>query len=103
MKATDYQICLNDGVIRPKTETYCKVCGSGNKTLPLAQFLFSFSPSKHSRLLNLKLENENKLLTIKNARVCNNCENVIPIKNSGNVCCICQSNDIQKLFVIRED
>ena len=103
MKATDYQICLNDGVIRPKIETRCPVCGSSNRTLPLLPFLFSFKPSKHSRLLNLKLENKNKLLTVRNARICNRCENVIPIKNNGNVCCLCMSNDIQKLFVIKEN
>ncbi len=102
MKASDYQICITDGVIRPKTETHCKVCGSANRTLPLMQFLFSFTPSKHTRILNIRLADENKLLTIKNARVCNRCENIIPVKNNGNVCCICQSKDIQKLFVIKE-
>ena len=37
MKASDYQICLSDGVIRSKTESSCYVCGSSNRTLPLVK------------------------------------------------------------------
>ena len=102
MKASDYQICLSDGVIRSKTERNCQVCGSGNRTLPLLNFLFSFNPGKHNRLLNLKLKDESKLLTIRNARICNCCENIIPVENIGK-CCICGSQDIQKLFIVKED
>jgi hypothetical protein len=69
----------------------------------LLNFLFTFNPSKHSRLLHIRLANESKLLTLRNARICNRCENIIPITNAGNTCCICQSKDIQKLFAIRED
>lgn len=68
MKLSDYKICLNDGII---TDTaLCPNCYTQNRLISLPLFLYSFKPTKHSRLLNIKLEKENEFLTLRNARIC---------------------------------
>lgn len=68
MKLSDYKICLSDGVIT--LNTACPVCNTQNRLISLPLFLYSFKPTKHSRLLNIKLEKENEFLTIRNAIIC---------------------------------
>ena len=102
MKITDYLICAGDGVIHLSNEP-CPVCQSWNRSKTLPTFLFSFEPSRHNRLLNIKLIDENKLLTVRNARICEQCLNIISIKKAGNVCGDCGSIHLQKLFKIKGD